>query len=70
MRRCPTVSVVELREVSTSSACEVTSTTSLPPATESVTGSSVIPPTVMATSAASLCEADASTVTEYVPGAN
>ena len=32
MRRSPMVSVVELREVSTSSACEVTSTTSLPPA--------------------------------------
>ena len=56
LNRCTrwlTVSVVELREVSTFSAWALTSMISLPPATVSVTGNSAIPPTVMATPAAS-----------------
>ena len=65
MRRCPIVSVVEVREVSTNSACELTSTTSWPVATARETGSSTSPPTVMLTSLASaLPKPGACTVTE------
>ena len=64
MRRCPIVSVVEVREVSTKSACELTSTTSRPEATASATGRSASPPTVMVTSLASaLLKPAAATVT-------
>ncbi len=71
MRRSPTVSVVELRDVSTFSASELTSMISLPPVTVSEMGNSAIPPTVMATPVASvLAKPDASTVTVYVPGAS
>src|SRR5271165_58591 len=69
MRRSPIVSVVELREVSTNSACELTSTTSFPAATVSPTGNSAIWPTVMLTSVASaLAKPAASTMTVYVAG--
>ena len=69
IRRWPMVSVVELRAVSTSSACELTSTTSFPVATARVTGSSTSPPTVIETPVLKMpLKPAASTVTEYVPG--
>ncbi len=69
MRLCPIVSVVEVRDVSTRSSCEVTSTTSLPPETDSEIGNCTDPPTVMLTPVLSiLAKPGASTVTLYVPG--
>src|SRR5580765_4249633 len=69
MRRSPMVFVVELRDVSINSVCELTSTTSLPPATDSVIGNSTNPPTVTETPLfCTLVNPGTSTVTVYVPG--
>src|SRR5580693_124641 len=69
MRRCPIVSVDELRVVSTSSAVPLTLTTTCEPSTASATGRSALPPTVIATFCASaLAKPLACTTTEYVPG--
>jgi hypothetical protein len=62
--RCSTVSVVELRVVSTNSAEELTLMTSRVPATDNVTGRSTTWPTVTITfSTSSLANPGASTVT-------
>ena len=62
--RCSTVSVVEVRVVSTSSAEDVTLITSRVPATDSVTGKSASSPTVMITfCTSSLANPGASMVT-------
>ena len=70
MRRCPIVSVVELRDVSISSAWEL-DFDDFPCrfATASVTGSSTNPPTVITTPVFKMPpKPAASIVTAYVPG--
>src|SRR5947199_10230246 len=56
IRRCSIVSVDEVRVVSTSAACEFTSTTSRPPAIVRATGNSAICPTVTLTCSAVVCK--------------